>query len=136
MVGSLMTIAEEGSNAGREEEIHRKESCQKNEHSNRPLGKAVLGWQSRWLLLQVTWVWFLAPTWLLTTICNSSARACPLLTSVGTAPRWYTEWYTCRQNNHTPKIKKIKNVNTPFSGFPSHHVTSRLCVPVTVMPRS
>lgn len=40
--------------------------------------------ESTWMLFQRTWVQFLAPTWQLTTVCNSSLRGSGTLTQIST----------------------------------------------------
>jgi hypothetical protein len=49
----------------------------------------------RWLFFQWTWVQFPAPTWQLTTVCNSSSRGPDTLR------------HTCIQNTNAHKIKYI-----------------------------
>lgn len=49
------------------------------------------------LFLVMTWAWFIAPTWVLTTVSSSSSREnrCPLLASLGTGCTNVTQIYTC-----------------------------------------
>ena len=58
---------------------------------------------AHWLFSQRTPVQFPAPTWWLTTVCNSFQGCwCPVLASMGTGK----VRYTCKPNRHTYKIKK------------------------------
>ena len=81
----------------------------------------MVGGKEHWVLFQsTTWVWVPAPTWCLTTICNSSSwRSHPVFWLLKAIGMHGVHRQTCRYNIHTHKIKVLKK-NLPidhFTGF-------------------
>lgn len=82
---------------------------------------------AQWLLFHRTWVQFLAPAVLLTTICNSNSRESSLLASLDTTCTHAQTYMLANTDTHKIEINKSLNVYDSMRFIKCLHLRAHQC---------